>query len=301
MRIVVALGGNALLRRGESPDSAIQLGHVAEAAPALAKAAAEHQLLVVHGNGPQVGMLALESAADTSLSRAYPFSDLVAETQGVIGYWLQQGLANAGLVSPVVTLVTQTVVDAADPAFGAPTKFVGAMYDEAHARALAAANDWTVRADGAGWRRVVPSPMPVRVVETDTAQVLLDAGTTVILGGGGGVPVVEHPDGLRGVDAVVDKDFVAAHLAIETHADLLVLLTDVEGVLTDFGQPEERLVRSVSSDALRSMSFPPGSMGPKVEAALRFVETTGQLSAIGSLKDAGNVIAGAAGTQVHHS
>ncbi|MCW2784046.1 MAG: Carbamate kinase [Marmoricola sp.] len=301
MRIVVALGGNALLRRGEPPESAIQLGHVAEAAPALAKTATEHQVILVHGNGPQVGMLALESAADPTLSVAYPFSELVAETQGVIGYWLQQALTNAGLVTPVVTLVTQTVVDADDPAFGAPTKFVGAAYDEEQAHALAASNGWTVRADGSGWRRVVPSPRPLRVVETETARVLLDAGTTVILGGGGGVPVVEGADGLRGVDAVVDKDLVAAHLAIETHADLLVLLTDVEGVLTDFGRPEERLVRAVSTDALRSMSFPEGSMGPKVAAVLHFVEETGRQAAIGSLTAAGDVIAGASGTQVHLS
>ena len=171
----MALGGNALLERGDRPDSAIQIEHVARAAPALSRLAAEHELVLVHGNGPQVGMLALESAADSGLSRPYPFSELVAETQGLIGYWLQQALANAGLATPVVTLVTQTVVDAADPAFSRPTKFVGSVYAESEARELAALNGWTVRQDGAGWRRVVASPLPVRIAEIQTARVLLAA------------------------------------------------------------------------------------------------------------------------------
>lgn len=299
MRVVVALGGNALLRRGESPESAVQREHIAEAAPALVRAANEHQLVIVHGNGPQVGMLALERASDRSLTSSYPFSDLVAETQGVIGYWLQQGLANAGLVTPVVSLVTQTVVDPADPAFAEPTKFVGAVYDETTAEGLARRNDWTVRADGAGWRRVVASPLPKRIVEIDTADVLLDLGTTVILGGGGGVPVIEGPNGLEGVDAVVDKDFVAALVASRLRADLLVLLTDVDGVLTDYGTADEQVVREVGTEALLAMTFPPGSMGPKVAAACHFVRQTGRRAAIGGLAAAEAVIAGSAGTQIH--
>lgn len=301
MRIVVALGGNALLRRGERPDSAIQLEHVAEAAPTLAKVATQHDLVLVHGNGPQVGMLALESAADPSLSRSYPFSDLVAETQGVIGYWLQQALSNAGLVTPVVTLVTQTLVDAADPAFGDPSKFVGTVYDEARARELAETNGWTVRGDGAGWRRVVASPLPLGIVEIDTARALLHAGTTVILAGGGGVPVVQGPQGLAGVEAVVDKDYVAALVASELEADLLVMLTDVDGVLMDFGTPEQRLMREVRADELSALSFPAGSMGPKVSAACRFVQDTGRHAAIGSLGAAREVIAGASGTQIRRT
>jgi carbamate kinase len=299
MRIVVALGGNALLRRGESPESAIQLEHVAEAAPALAKAATEHELILVHGNGPQVGMLALESAADPTLSRPYPFSDLVAETQGVIGYWLQQGLANAGLTTPVVTLVTQTVVDPADPAFQDPSKFVGTVYDERRAHEMAAANDWGVRRDGAGWRRVVASPLPQRIVEIETARTLMSSGTTVVLAGGGGVPVVEEAHGLRGVEAVVDKDYVAALVATELRADLLVLLTDVDGVMTDYGTPKQALLRNVSSDALRAMRFSAGSMGPKVTAACRFVEETRGHAAIGVLASADDVIGGAVGTQIY--
>ncbi|GAA5122334.1 carbamate kinase [Alloalcanivorax gelatiniphagus] len=298
MRAVVALGGNALMRRGDKPDAAIQVQHVAEAAPALAKLAAEHQLVLVHGNGPQVGMLALESAADENLTAPYPFSDLVAETQGVIGYWLQQGLANAGLGTPVVTLVTQSVADASDRAFADPTKFVGPVYDEAAAHDLAAKNGWIVRRDGAGWRRVVASPLPQRIVEIETARLLLDHGTTVVIAGGGGIPVVENADGLVGVDAVVDKDHVAALIAAELGADLLVLLTDVDGVMTNYGTPQQELIRHVSAMELGAMSFPPGSMGPKVGAACRFVTDTGRAAAIGSLSDAGDVINGAAGTQV---
>ncbi len=301
MRVVVALGGNALLRRGEQPDSAIQVEHVREAAPALAKAATDHELVLVHGNGPQVGMLALESAADTSLSRSYPFSDLVAETQGVIGYWLQQALANAGLATPVVTLVTQTVVSADDPAFEDPTKFVGSLYDEHQARALARENDWTVGADGAGWRRVVASPVPERVVEIATAELLLSHGTTVLLAGGGGVPVVEQGDGsgrLAGVEAVVDKDYVAGLVAAAIGADLLVLLTDVPAVMRDFGAPSQRPLGTVTVAELTELTFPDGSMGPKVAAACRFVRETGGHAAIGSLSEATDVISGMAGTQV---
>lgn len=295
---MIALGGNAMLVRGEAPDSAIQIDHVARVAPALAKAASEHQVVLVHGNGPQVGMLALESAADPTLTRPYPFSDLVAETQGVMGYWLQQGLANAGLSKPVVTLVTQTVVDRSDPAFADETKFVGSLYPEQRARELALANGWTVRRDGTGWRRVVASPVPQRIVEIGTAKALLDLGTTVVLAGGGGVPVVEGLHGLEGVDAVVDKDYVAALIATVIEADALVILTDVPGVLTGFGTPQERPLGDVTTAELQAMSFPAGSMGPKVAAVCRFVSATGARAAIGSLQDVSRVIEGAAGTQV---
>lgn len=298
MRVVVALGGNALLRRGDRPDSAVQLEHVAQAAPALAVLAAEHQLVLLHGNGPQVGMLALESAGDATLSRPYPFSELVAETQGLIGYWLQQALANAGLEKPVVTLVTQTVVDGADPAFAEPTKFVGSIYSEHEARELAERNAWTVRRDGDAWRRVVASPLPRRIVEIETARTLLEHGTTVVLAGGGGVPVVDGPRGLTGVDAVVDKDFVAALVATRLEADLLVLLTDVPAVMIDFGTPQQQEIRHVSAGNLRASTFAAGSMGPKVTAACGFATDTGGRAAIGSLADAADVIAGSAGTQI---
>lgn len=299
MRLVVALGGNALLRRGEKPDAAIQQEHVAEAAPALARIARDSELVLVHGNGPQVGMLALESAADANLSRPYPFSDLVAETQGVIGYWLQQGLANAGLATPVVTLVTQTLVEADDPAFDDPTKFVGSVYDESRARELAEAGRWSVKRDGDGWRRVVASPRPCGVVEIEIARSLLEQGTTVVLGGGGGVPVVRTPRGLLGVEAVVDKDYVAALVAETLGADLLVMLTDVSAVQEGFGTPQARALHRVSVAELDGLDLPDGSMGPKVESACAFATRTGGRAAIGSLREAAEVVAGTAGTQVH--
>jgi carbamate kinase len=301
MRTVIALGGNALLRRGEKPDAAVQLAHLVAAAPALAKIAAEHELVLVHGNGPQVGLLALESTADASISRSYPLSDLVAETQGMIGYWLQQALGNAGLTRPVVTLVTQTVVAADDPAFDHPSKFIGSGYAEDKAHQLAKRNSWTIRRDGNSWRRVVPSPKPQRIVELDTAELLLQNQTTVILAGGGGVPVSEGPDGLTGVEAVVDKDYVAALIATQLKADLLVMLTDVPAVYLDYGTPTERPLHDITLADLSDHTFPPGSMGPKVAAARQFVAETSGRAAIGSLDDTTAVVAGSAGTQLTHT
>jgi carbamate kinase len=301
MRIVIALGGNALLRRGERPDAAIQLAHLARAAPGLAKVATENEVILVHGNGPQVGLLSLESGSDSSLSHPYPLSDLVAETQGLIGYWIQQALTNAGLAGPVVTLVTQTIVDGADPAFQEPSKFVGGGYPETEARSLATANDWAVRQDGDQWRRVVASPMPTRIMELDAAELLLQHGMTVVLGGGGGVPVVEGPTGLRGVDAVVDKDFTAALIATQLRAELLIMLTDVPEVLSDYGTPQEKPLHQVTVAELETRTFPAGSMGPKVAAACQFVSQRHMRAAIGSLDNVADVVAGSSGTQVTHS
>lgn len=297
MRVVIALGGNALLRRGERPDAAPQVDQVAHVARPLAALAREHEVVIVHGNGPQVGLLALESAADRSLSRPYPLGDLVAETQGLIGYWLQQAISRH-LPTPVVTLVTQTVVDATDPAFEHPTKFVGSVYTEDEAKAVARDHDWDFAPDGKGWRRVVASPLPRRIVETDTADLLLRKGVTVVLAGGGGVPVTETPDGLRSVEAVVDKDLAAAHVAAELAADLLVVLTDVPAVMAEFGTPRQRPLHEPSVAELADVSFPAGSMGPKVEAVCQFVRATGSRAAIGSLENIAGVFAGTSGTQV---
>jgi carbamate kinase len=297
MRIVIALGGNALLHRGERPDAAPQLDQVARAAGPLADVAREHEVLIVHGNGPQVGLLALESAADQSLSRPYPLGDLVAETQGLIGYWLQQAVSRT-LTTPVVTLVSQTVVDAGDPAFENPTKFVGSVYDEVEAKALASEHDWTFARDGEVFRRVVASPTPVRVVETGTADLLLSSGHTVVLAGGGGVPVVEGSNGLEGIEAVVDKDLVAALVARELHADLFVVLTDVPAVMVDFGTPHQRPLTSVTPAELALHHFPAGSMGPKIWAVSHFVTTTGHRAAIGSLDEVAAVVSGTSGTQI---
>ena len=297
MRVVVALGGNALLRRGERPDAAPQVDQVRHVAAPLGELARDHELVVVHGNGPQVGLLALESAADASLSRPYPLGDLVAETQGLIGYWLQQALRRNEPTS-VVTLVTQTVVDVDDPAFATPTKFVGSVYSEEEAGRLSTEHDWTFARDGDRWRRVVASPLPQRVVEVDTADLLLSHGVTVVLAGGGGIPVTEGDEGLDGIEAVVDKDMVAALVARDLGAELLVILTDVPAVMADWGTPRERALGEVTASDLASMSFAAGSMGPKVAAVCEFVGATGSRAAIGSLDDVAEVIAGTKGTQV---
>ncbi|HSV37900.1 MAG TPA: carbamate kinase [Nocardioidaceae bacterium] len=297
MRIVVALGGNALLRRGERPDAAIQRKHVAEVAPALAKVARDHELVVVHGNGPQVGMLAMESDADPALSAPYPLSDLVAETQGLIGLWLQQEMVNAGS-RQVACLITQTVVDPGDPAFDTPSKFIGPLYDEETAADLARRHDWTIRRDGTGWRRVVASPKPQRIVEIAIAEALLKTGVDVVLGGGGGVPVVDTLEGMRSVQAVVDKDHVAAMCAEVLEADLFVVLTDVPAVMTDFGTDHQRSIGNVTAEVLEQLDFPAGSMGPKVQACCHFVRTTGRRAAIGALDELALVISGKAGTQI---
>ncbi len=299
MRIVVAVGGNALLRRGEPPDAAVQRHHVQAAAAALAPLAAEHELVLVHGNGPQVGMLAVQSAADGSLSTPYPLDVLVAQTQGMIGYWFAQALHDAGVRHPVLAVLTQTVVSDTDPAFRTPTKPVGTAMGWDDAVAVGKAHGWTMGQDGERWRRVVPSPDPVRVVELATIAGLVDVGAVVVCGGGGGVPVVEGTDGgLRGVEAVVDKDLTAALLAEALDADRLVLLTDVVGVLSGFGTPAAALLPTVHAADVDALELAAGSMGPKVEACRRFTVATGRRASIGSLEDAAAVVAGTSGTAV---
>ena len=257
MRIVAAIGGNALVRRHERPDADIQQHHIRTAVEALSPLARDHDLVVTHGNGPQVGLLALESASDTSLTRPYPFDALVAMTQGMIGYWLLQAFQNALPGREVATIVTQTLVSAADEAFGDPTKFVGPVYpeDEAHRRAAAAG--WTVKADGDNWRRVVASPTPDSIIETSLIRRLLDEGAVCICAGGGGVPVVRDRLGaLEGVEAVVDKDATSGLLAADLGADLLLLLTDVAAVESDFGTPRARPIDRATPAQLRALPLP---------------------------------------------
>ena len=297
-RIVIGLGGNALLRRGETADASVQLGHIRQCAPSLARIARSCEVVIVHGNGPQVGMLALERETDPALTATYPLDALVAETQGLLGYWLQQAIANEGLGRRIVSIVTQTVVDAADPAFLTPTKFIGRIYDSDEAHRLAAQRGWTVAADGPNWRRIVPSPMPRRVVETTIVDDLLNLGVTVICAGGAGSPVVESSDGLRGVEAIVDKDHVAALLAVALHADQLVLLTDVPAVIAGYGTTDARPLGRVATSDLAGEEFAAGSMGPKVAAACRFAEMTGRVAAIGALEDLAAVVEGSVGTQI---
>jgi carbamate kinase len=302
LRIVVALGGNALLQRGEPPDSEVQAHHIEAAVEALAPMAHDHELVVTHGNGPQIGLLALESARDPSLSHPYPLDVLGAQTQGMVGYWLLQALENALPGRRVACLISQTLVAANDPAWATPTKFIGPVYDHQEARRLAAERGWQVRADGGSWRRVVASPDPLAVVEERLIDLLLSQRTIVVCGGGGGVPVVRDHDGnLHGVEAVVDKDRTSAILAEAVKADALMLLTDVAGVIAGFGTARARAIGATSPDELRRLDLPAGSMGPKVEAICQFAERTGNFAAIGALGDAQAILRGDAGTTVNRA
>jgi carbamate kinase len=299
MLIVVALGGNALLQRGESPDADTQLRNVERASKVIAELAQEHRVVVTHGNGPQVGLLALQSEAYRDV-RSYPLDVLGAETEGMIGYLLQQALDNALPRTKVAALLTQVVVDAHDPAFLEPTKPVGPRYLEDEAAALETERGWAMAADGvAGWRRVVASPRPHEVVERATIDLLVDAGVLVICSGGGGIPVVRDDVGrLRGVEAVVDKDRTAALLARQLGADRLLLLTDVDAVYANHGRPGAQAIRRSCPGLLRAFDFDAVSMGPKVEAASNFATATGNPAHIGRLDDAEQLLAGRAGTEI---
>jgi len=300
MRIVVALGGNALLHRGERPDADVQQANIDRVATALAALAHDNELVITHGNGPQIGLLAVESAADPALNAPYPLDLLGAQTQGMIGSLLARALRAALPGRHIVALVTHTLVRADDPAFARPTKFVGQVYPRDLARSLARKRGWHIARDTTGWRRVVPSPLPERVVEAVTVPELLSAGTLVICAGGGGVPVTaDHDTGaLTGAEAVVDKDLTAALLAEDLKADFLLILTDVPCVYADYGTPGRRPVLDATPAELRHGTFPDGSMKPKVEAAARFVERVGGLAAIGALDAAYEIVHGRSGTLV---
>lgn len=299
MRVIVALGGNAVLKRGQAPDADVQQANIRTAVRTLARLALEHELVITHGNGPQVGLLAVESAADPSLTRPYPFDTLGAQTQGMIGYWMQQALQNALPGRQVLAVVTQTLVTAVDPAFEHPTKFVGQVYEREQAEKLAAEHGWTVGRDGAHWRRVVPSPVPRRIVETRLIRQMIREGVVVICAGGGGIPVVRDERGrLAGVEAVVDKDLTASLLAESLECDAFLILTDVPRVMRGFGTPHQTEIAHTTPHELRALEFPSGSMGPKVDAVCRFVETTGDMAAIGRLDEAERILDGSAGTIV---
>jgi carbamate kinase len=301
VRVVVALGGNALLKRGEPMTADVQRANVRSAAPALAAVARKHQLVLSHGNGPQVGLLALQGAAYEEVD-AYPLDVLGAQTEGMIGYVLEQELGNL-LASevPLATILTMVEVDPADPAFGDPTKFVGPVYGKSEADALAAEKGWVFKQDGDAWRRVVPSPEPMRIFEIRPIRWLLDKDVVVICAGGGGIPTMYDPNADRtlvGVEAVIDKDLASELLAREVEADLFVMATDVDGVYAEWGTPQQRRLEKVTTEELHGSEFAAGSMGPKVAAALRFVDNTGSRSAIGSLEQIDQIVEGEAGTQV---
>ena len=299
MRIVVALGGNALLQRGQIPDASIQHANVIDAVDALAPIAQNHDLVLTHGNGPQVGVLAIQSASDPNLTTPYPFDVLGAQTQGMIGYWLLQALQNRVAERQIASIINQTLVSASDPALAEPTKFIGEIYDQATAERLANERDWTVRPDGPHWRRVVGSPEPLRVIETPLIRQLLDSGIIVVCAGGGGVPVIRNTRGrLQGIEAVVDKDATSATLANALDADALLILTDVPNVFLDYGTSNQAPINLTTPSELRTVDLPAGSMGPKVAAACRFVEITGGRAGIGRLEDSAKILAGTAGTLV---
>ena len=301
MLIVTALGGNALLRRGQPLTAENQRANIIIAARALAPIAMEHQLVVGHGNGPQVGLLALQGAAYAKVE-TYPFDVLGAETEGMIGYMIEQELGNLlPFERPLATLLTMVEVDRADPAFQNPTKFIGPIYPKEEADRLATEKGWTFKVDGEAWRRVVPSPLPKRIFEMRPIRWLLEQGTVVIAAGGGGIPTMYAPGEERrlvGVECVIDKDLATELLARELGADLLAILTDVDAIYVDWGKPNARAIRRASPGALSALSFPAGSMGPKVEAACRFAAATGKRACIGSLGDLSGMIAGTAGTTV---
>jgi len=301
MRIVVALGGNALLKRGEPMTAEVQRSNIRIAAEAMAPVANEHQLVISHGNGPQVGLLALQGAAYRP-DEAYPLDVLGAETEGMIGYMIEQELGNLlPFEVPFATLLTMVEVDGNDPAFNDPTKFVGPLYEEREAEHIQAEKGWAFKQDGAKWRRVVPSPLPKRIFEIRPIKWLLERGTIVICAGGGGIPTMYKPGADRnliGVEAVIDKDLCSELLARELDADLLILATDAEAVFIGFGTPQARAIHKASPAAISKHSFPAGSMGPKVDAACRFAMATGHSAAIGALADIPAIVRGERGTLI---
>lgn len=299
MRIVVALGGNALLRRGEPMTFENQRANVQVACERIAQIIPGNEVVVAHGNGPQVGLLALQAAAYTDVA-PYPLDVLGAQTEAMIGYIIELELGNLlPFEQHLATLLTMIEVDPADPAFATPTKPIGPVYDEATARRLADEKGWAIAPDGDKFRRVVASPRPQRILEIAAIRTLVDSGTVVICAGGGGIPTMYDADKkLRGVEAVIDKDLASSTLAQELAADLLVIATDVDGVYLDWGTPQSRKIEEASPDELENLGFAAGSMGPKVQAACEFVRATGKPAVIGSLADIADIVQGRAGTRI---
>jgi carbamate kinase len=296
--VVVAVGGNALLRRGEPLEADLQQANITRAITSIAKLAGSYDLVLTHGNGPQVGLLALQAAAYTKV-KPYPLDVLGAETDGMIGYLLERSLRNALPGRETATLLTQVVVDANDPAFAHPTKPIGPTYGKQEADRIATDLGWVIAPDGHGYRRVVASPEPRTIVELATIKLLVDVGVVVICGGGGGIPVTTDEHGaLAGADAVIDKDLSTAVLAAQLGADFLLLLTDVSAVESDWGTPRARALTHATPEELRTLHFESGSMRPKVEAACRFVDSTRRVAAIGALDEATAIVEGRAGTRV---
>lgn len=298
MRLVIALGGNALLRRGEAMTAENQRDNVRVACEQIAKVAAGNELVIAHGNGPQVGLLALQGAAyDTA--NPYPLDVLGAETEGMIGYMIEQELGNLLPAElPFATILTQVEVDGADPAFQKPTKPIGPVYVPEEAERLAREKGWSIAPDGNQFRRVVASPRPQRIIEIRPIQWLLEKGAVVICAGGGGIPTLYENGKLRGVEAVIDKDLCSALLAEQLESDLLVIATDVDAAYVDWGKPTQKAIAQAHPDELERLGFAAGSMGPKVQAACEFARHTGKVAVIGSLPEIEAIVQGSAGTRV---
>lgn len=298
MRLVIALGGNALLRRGEAMTAENQRDNVRIACEQIAKVAAGNELVIAHGNGPQVGLLALQGAAYDA-ANPYPLDVLGAETEGMIGYMIEQELGNLLPPElPFATILTQVVVDGADPAFQKPTKPIGPVYTKEEAERLARDKGWSIAPDGNQFRRVVASPRPQRIIEIRPIQWLLEKGSVVICAGGGGIPTLYENGKLRGVEAVIDKDLCSALLAEQLASDLLVIATDVDAAYVDWGKPTQKAIAEAHPDELERLGFAAGSMGPKVQAACEFARHTGKVAVIGSLPDIEAIVRGTAGTRV---
>jgi carbamate kinase len=299
MRIVIALGGNALLRRGQPMTAENQRTNIRVAAECIAAIAPGNEIVVAHGNGPQVGLLALQSAAYHDVA-PYPLDVLGAQTEAMIGYVIEQELGNLlPAEQSLATLLTMIEVDRDDPAFGHPTKPIGPVYDRDTAERLKAASGWAIAPEGDKFRRVVASPKPKRIFEIECIRNLVEHGAIVICAGGGGIPTTYDESGkLHGVEAVIDKDLASALLAQQLAADLLVIATDVDGVYTGWGTPNQTKLGRVTPDELADLKLPEGSMGPKVEAACGFARNTGNEAVIGSLTDIVDIVEGTAGTRV---
>ncbi|MBU2931152.1 carbamate kinase [Vibrio cyclitrophicus] len=295
--VVVALGGNALLRRGEPLEADVQRRNIETAVKTISEIAKVYNVVLVHGNGPQVGLLALQGLEYKKVN-PYPLDVLGSETQGMIGYMLMQEFKNYLPNRNISCMLTQMTVDPNDPAFADPTKPIGPIYEEAEARELAEKFHWIVKPDGQHFRRVVPSPRPTGIVEHEAITQLIDAGHLVICTGGGGIPVKKENGKLVGVEAVIDKDMSAAFLAKQLDADALLILTDADAVYLDWGKPTQHALRSTTPSELAKFKFDAGSMGPKIEASCEFIKQGGKVVGIGALEDGLQILQGQAGTNI---
>ncbi|MFV8906284.1 MULTISPECIES: carbamate kinase [Serratia] len=295
--LVIALGGNALLKRGAVLSAENQYQSIALIADAIGKLAKKYRIAIVHGNGPQVGLLALQNLAYRDVP-PYPLDILVAESQGMIGYMLAQQLGAFHPAQPVSTLLTRVLVDSEDPAYREPSKFIGPVYEPQQQAELEQKYGWSMKLDGKYLRRVVPSPEPKKIVDIEAINLLLAKNHIVICNGGGGVPMVASAQGMIGSEAVIDKDLASALLAEALDADHLVILTDADAVYQHWGTPQQKAIRSATPQELAPMAVADGSMGPKIMAVSRFVQRSGKVAHIGALQDIESVLAGTAGTLI---